>query len=59
MPAGAALSAGDFLLSSGQQQVSLALIDTSTYTCSSTPPGPEGPPGGFQLLYGGPGPAGS
>ena len=59
MPAGAALSVGDFLLSSGQQQASLALIDTSAYTCSSTPPGPEGPPGGFQLLYGGPGPAGS
>lgn len=59
MPAGAALSVGDFLLSSGQQQASLALIDTSSYTCSSTPPGPEGPPGGFQLLYGGPGPAGS
>jgi hypothetical protein len=59
MPAGAALSVGDFLLSSGQQQASLALIDTSAYTCSSNPPGPEGPPGGFQLLYGGPGPAGS
>jgi hypothetical protein len=59
MPAGAALSVGDFLLSSGQQQASLALIDSSAYTCSSTPPGPEGPPGGFQLLYGGPGPAGS
>jgi len=59
MPAGAALSVGDFLLGSGQQQASLALIDTSAYTCSSIPPGPEGPPGGFQLLYGGPGPAGS
>jgi hypothetical protein len=46
------------LLSSGQQQAALALIGTSAYTCSSTPPGPEGPPGGFQLLYGGPGPDG-
>lgn len=54
MPPGAALSVGDFLLSSGQQQADLSLLGTSSYTCTSTPPGPEGPPGGFQLLYGGP-----
>lgn len=59
MPAGTELSVGDFQLSSGQQQADFALIDTSSYTCSSTPPGPTGPPDGFGLLYGGPGPAGS
>jgi hypothetical protein len=59
MPAGTELSFGDFRLSTGQQQASFALIDTSSYTCTSTPPGPTGPPDGSQLLYGGPGPAGS
>jgi hypothetical protein len=59
MPAGTELSVGDFQLSSGQQQADFALIDTSSYTCTSTPPGPTGPPDGWQLLYGGPGPAGS
>jgi hypothetical protein len=53
MPAGAELSFGDFQLGT-QQQVSFALIDTSSYTCTSTPPGPDGPPDGSQLLYGGP-----
>jgi hypothetical protein len=35
------------------------LIDTSSNTCSSTPPtlGPDTP--GLGLLYGGPGPSGS
>jgi hypothetical protein len=50
MPAGAALSVGDFQLSSGQQQASLVLIDTSSYTCTSVPPGPDGPPGGVQIV---------
>jgi hypothetical protein len=53
MPAGTELSFGDFQLGT-QQQVSFALIDTSSYTCTSTPPGPAGPPDGSQLLYGGP-----
>ncbi len=53
MPAGTELSFGDFQLSTGQQQASFALIDTSSYTCTSTPPGPAGPPDGSQLLYGG------
>ena len=69
MPAGTELSVGDFQLSSGeypgQQQADFVLIDTSSYTCSSTPPDPNGLPDGYGpsdgigLLYGGPGPAGS
>jgi hypothetical protein len=69
MPAGTELSVGDFQLSSGaysgQQQADFILIDTSSYTCSSTPPDPNslpdgyGPDDGIGLLYGGPGPAGS
>ena len=68
MPAGTELSVGDFQLSSGQdsgeQQADFVLIDTSSYTCSSTPPDPNGLPDGYGpsdgigLLYGGPGPAG-
>ena len=69
MPAGAELSVGYFQLSSGQaageQQADAVLIDTGSYTCTSTPPDPNGPPAGYGesdsmgLLYGGPGPAGS
>jgi hypothetical protein len=69
MPAGAELSVGYFQLSSGEaageQQADVVLIDTSSYTCTSTPPDPNGPPAGYGesdsmgLLYGGPGPAGS
>jgi hypothetical protein len=65
MPAGTELSVGDFQLSPGEQQADFVLIDTSSYTCSSTPPGPNGLPDGYGpsdgigLLYGGPGPAGS
>jgi hypothetical protein len=68
MPAGAELSFGYFQLSSGtysgEQQAELVLINTNSYTCSTTPPDPNGPPSGygqsdsFGLLYGGPGPAG-
>ena len=68
MPAGAELSFGYFQLSSGtysgEQQAEFVLINTNSYTCTSTPPDPNGPPGGygqsdsFGLLYGGPGPAG-
>ena len=56
MPAGTELSFGYFQLTGGGQQASFALIDTSSYSCTSTPPGPAGPPDGSQLLYGGPGP---
>jgi len=69
MTAGTELSVGDFQLSSGdysgQQQADFVLIDTSSYTCTSTPPDPNGLPDGYGpsdgigLLYGGPGPAGS
>ena len=65
MPAGTELSVGDFQLSSGEQQADFVLIDTSSYTCSSTPPDPNGLPDGYGpsdgigLPYGGPGPAGS
>ena len=65
MPACTELSIGDFQLSSGEQQADFILIDTSSYTCSSTPPDPNrlpdgyGPSDGIGMLYGGPGPAGS
>ena len=69
MPAGTELSVGDFQLTSGQysgeQQADFVLIDTGSYTCSSTPPDPNGLPDGYGpgdgigLLYRGPGPAGS
>jgi hypothetical protein len=69
MPAGAELGVGYFQLSSGEaageQQADVVLIDTSSYTCTSIPPDPNGPPAGYGegdslgLLYGGPGPAGS
>lgn len=69
IPAGTELSVGDFQLSSGEysgeQQADFVLIDTGSYTCSSTPPDPNGLPDGYGpsdgigVLYGGPGPAGS
>jgi hypothetical protein len=69
IPSGTELSFGYFPLTSGQysgsQQADMVLIDTSSYTCTSTPPDPNGPPAGYgesdsmSLLYGGPGPAGS
>jgi hypothetical protein len=64
MPAGTELSVGDFQLTSGgysgQQQADFVLIDTSSNTCSSTPPDPNGLPDGYGpadgigVLYGGP-----
>jgi hypothetical protein len=63
MPAGTELSIGNFQLSSGeyagQQQADFVLIDTSSYTCSSTPLDPNGLPAGYGpadgmgLQYGG------
>jgi len=58
MPAGTELSFGSFHLATGQQQADSALIDTSSYTCTSVPPDldtTQSDQGG--LLYGGPGPA--
>jgi hypothetical protein len=59
IPAGTELSFGDFQLPNGEQQANFALINTSSYTCTSTPPtlGPD-TPGVSGLLYG-PRPAGS
>jgi hypothetical protein len=63
MPSGTELSVGDFQLRSGEfageQQAEMDLVNTSSYTCSSTPPtlGPDTP--GMGLLYGGPAPVGS
>jgi hypothetical protein len=67
IPAGTELSVGDFQLSSGpysgSQQADFVLIDTNSYTCSNTPPDPNGMPAGYgendgiSLLYGGPGPS--
>lgn len=65
MPAGAELSVGYFQLGSGEQRADVVLIDSNSYACTSTPPDPNGPPGGYGqadslgLLYGGAGPAGS
>jgi hypothetical protein len=65
IPSGTELSFGYFQLTSGQyagsQQADMVLIDTNSYTCSSTPPDPNGSPVGYGesdslgLLYGGPG----
>ncbi len=56
MPSGTELSVGDFQITSDsppQQQADMDLIDTNSYTCSSTPPtlGPDTP--GAGVLYGG------
>jgi hypothetical protein len=65
IPAGTELSVGDFQVSSNEQQADFVLITTNSYTCSNTPPDPNGMPSGYGesdgigLLYGGPGPSGS
>ena len=62
MPAGTELSIGYFRRAHGGQQADFALMNTSSNSCSSIPPGPAGPAAGSQLLYGSPrpqGPAGS
>ena len=59
IPAGTELSIGDFQLGPDKQQASLALIDTSSSTCTSTPPGADGPAGGKQIIFGGTGQNGS
>jgi hypothetical protein len=42
IPAGAELSFGVFQHSSGEQQTDFALVNSGSYSCTSTPP--EGPP---------------
>jgi hypothetical protein len=49
MPAGTELSFGNFQLAT-RQQTTFALIDTGSYTCSSTPPAPRAP-GAMTLVY--------
>jgi hypothetical protein len=57
MPAGTELSFGNFQITTGELagelQADIDLIDTSSFTCTSTPPalGPGTP--GFGALYGG------
>ena len=53
LASGTELSVGNFQLPSGELQADMDLIDSGSYTCSSTPPtlGPATP--GFGLLYGG------
>ena len=59
LPAGTELTIGNFQLPTGEKQANMDLIDTSSNTCSSTPPtlGPDTP--GFGFIYGGPGLPGS
>ena len=69
IPAGTELSFGYFQLTSGpasgEQEAEVVLVNTDSYTCSSTPPDLNGSPAGYGeddalgLLYGGPGPGGS
>ncbi len=57
MPAGTELSFGYFQTHSGQtEDLLFALIDTGSYTCTSTPPGPNetGPHAGVQVVHSGP-----
>ena len=58
MPSGTELSIGDFQLADGGQQANAVLMNTSSYTCTNTPP-PLKDTGGdtLGLLYGGPGPS--
>jgi hypothetical protein len=51
MPAGAELSFGDFQLGSSRQQADFVLINTSSYTCTNTPP--PAPADGAQYQVGG------
>jgi hypothetical protein len=52
MPAGTKLSFGHFQLATSQQ-TSIALIDTSSYTCTSTAPTALPSGGGALLRYSG------
>jgi hypothetical protein len=57
MPSGTELSIGDFRLANGQQQANAVLINTSSYTCTSTPPPLVSSTPVTGLLYDGPGPS--
>ncbi len=62
IPAGTELTVGDFHLTTGQfageQQANFSLMNSSSYTCTSTPPDmsqPDTSDGDIGVLYGGPG----
>jgi hypothetical protein len=66
IPSGTELSVGYFQLTSGpaagEQQANMSLINTNSYTCSSTPPDMSQPDTSNEdlgVLYGGSGPSGS
>ncbi len=66
IPAGTELTVGDFKLSTGElageQQANFSLMNSSSYTCTSTPPDmspPDTSDGDIGVLYAGPGPSGS
>jgi hypothetical protein len=57
IPAGTELSVGDFNLPTGAQQANFSLINSNSYTCSSTPPDmtkPDTSTEALGLLYDGP-----
>ena len=56
---GTKLSFGYFQLPTGEQQADVALVNTSSYTCTSTAPtlGPNSGSDTFGVLYGGPSPS--
>jgi hypothetical protein len=62
IPARTELTVGDFNLPTGEQQANFSLMNSSSYTCTSTPPDMSKPDTSDQdlgLLYGGPGQSGS
>jgi hypothetical protein len=58
MPAGTELSFGDFQLTPAGQQADFVLINTSSYTCTNTPPSAP-PAGGARAQTGPASPAGT
>lgn len=60
IPAGTELTVGYFQLATGQQQANFSLMNSTSYTCTSTPPDlskPDTGNGDLGILYGGPGPS--
>lgn len=61
IPAGTELTVGYFQLPTGEQQANFSLMNSDSYTCTSTPPDISKPEtsNDIGILYGGPGPSGS
>jgi hypothetical protein len=65
IPAGTELTVGNFHdvgQDGREQQANFSLMNSSSYTCTSTPPEmlePDTSDGDIGVLYGGPGPSGS